>query len=121
MTTLINPVILETSKEKTYGANPEDPFLEGCLSIPKVYGPVPRHTWVRVHFNELRDGTFHEVEQTYYGFPARVVQHENDHIDGILFTDYSKEFNLPLFKNARGGKLKPLSEAEREKLFKTAA
>lgn len=57
---------------------------EGCLSIPKVYAMVPRATRVRVKAsNELGQHVDIEAE----GFLARIIQHEYDHLDGVLFPD----------------------------------
>lgn len=57
---------------------------EGCLSLPEIFGPVTRATRIVVDAFDL-DGKQFEVELE--DLPARVVQHEYDHIDGILFTD----------------------------------
>jgi len=57
---------------------------EGCLSIPDIRGRVPRYTEI-----VLRglDRTGKKVELELKGFPARVAQHETDHLDGVLFFD----------------------------------
>ena len=57
---------------------------EGCLSLPGVYGPVRRAERIRVRYRDL-DGRSHERELE--DFPARVFQHEHDHLEGILFPD----------------------------------
>ncbi len=57
---------------------------EGCLSIPEIYGEVERHTKIVVRYQDL-DGKEHEESLT--DFPARVFQHEHDHVEGILFID----------------------------------
>ena len=57
---------------------------EGCLSLPEIYGSVPRATRIVVDGFDL-DGQQFEMELG--GLDARVVQHENDHLDGILFPD----------------------------------
>jgi peptide deformylase len=101
----INPIIRDASEEMTFGDNPEEPILEGCLSIPSIYGPVPRHQWISVEFSELNDGLdlITKTEQ-FSGYAARVMQHEYDHLDGKLFIDYSVEHDLPLYKE-RGKKM----------------
>jgi peptide deformylase len=73
---LINPQIIE-SKGKTI-------FVEGCLSIPHVFGTVERAEEITVLYFD-REGD--EMEVTAYGYLARAIQHEIDHINGILFTD----------------------------------
>jgi peptide deformylase len=94
----INPKILDVSKKLTFGPNPEEPILEGCLSIPEIYGPVPRHEWVEVEFQEVTNTELIQRKERFEDFAARVVQHEYDHLDGRLFIDYSAELDLPLFK-----------------------
>src|SRR5262245_28774100 len=57
---------------------------EGCLSIPDIRGRVPRAAQIQVR---AYDRSGRKVELTASGLPARVIQHENDHLDGILFFD----------------------------------
>jgi peptide deformylase len=57
---------------------------EGCLSLPEIYGPVTRATRIVVDAFDLSGRQF---QQELEDLPARVVQHEYDHLDGILFTD----------------------------------
>lgn len=74
----INPIIEEETGENWA-------FQEGCLSIPKIREDVYRKEKITItYFDENFD--FHE--ETYDGYAARVIQHEYDHIEGILFTDY---------------------------------
>lgn len=61
---------------------------EGCLSLPEIYGPVTRAERIVVEAFDLTGKEF-RMEMT--GLPARVVQHENDHLDGVLFTDWVNE------------------------------
>ncbi len=93
--------ILETSNALTLGPNQEKPLLEGCLSLPGVWGPVRRHEWVDVKYFTLnpKSYTLSERSERLSGFPARVFQHELDHLNGILFTDHSLKDNLPLYEN----------------------
>ncbi len=74
----INPIIEEESGEKWS-------FQEGCLSIPKIRENVFRQEKVLItYFDE--NWVFHE--ETFDGYAARIIQHEYDHIEGILFTDH---------------------------------
>ncbi len=57
---------------------------EGCLSLPGIFAEVERHQWVRV---AARDGDGQPVELTAEGLEARIIQHELDHLDGVLFID----------------------------------
>lgn len=77
----INPKILEVTKETWVSE-------EGCLSIPKIYLPVERPIKIKVESTRL-DGS-HVVEEI-EGMNARVVLHENDHINGVLFIDRVEE------------------------------
>ncbi|WP_027408185.1 peptide deformylase [Anoxybacteroides tepidamans] len=72
---LMNPVILEESGEQT--------GPEGCLSFPGLFGEVKRANYVKVRAQNRR-GRFFTIEAT--GFLARALQHEIDHLNGILFT-----------------------------------
>ena len=67
---------------------------EGCLSIPDIRGRVPRHRRVRVRGFD-RDARPVDVELE--EFPARVVQHEHDHLNGVLFFDRMKSFDTLAF------------------------
>lgn len=102
MRTFINPQIIKSSDEKTLGDDLKKPILEGCLSIPNLYGPVPRWTWVEFEFDEIKDGKLQRSSERFYDFTARVMQHEYDHLHGKLFTDYILEFEFPLYNDASG-------------------
>ena len=65
---------------------------EGCLSLPELYGPVPRAEEIVVEAFDL-EGQGFEMECS--DLMARVVQHENDHLDGVLFIDRMDESDLP--------------------------
>ena len=77
LTILINPEISLAGD----GMNSD---WEGCLSVPGMRGLVPRYTHIRYHGLDV-DGR--ELEREVEGFHARVVQHECDHLDGILYPD----------------------------------
>lgn len=74
-TVLINPVITPLSDEKEEG-------WEGCLSVPGMRGLVPRYTQIRYQGRDEFGGL---IDRTVSGFHARVVQHECDHLDGVLY------------------------------------
>ena len=73
----VNPEILERKGPKAY-------FNEGCLSVPGIHEDVLRETIVRVRYN---DEHLQPHEEEFDGIPARIIQHEYDHLEGILFTD----------------------------------
>jgi len=74
----INPEILSASEELSV-------YEEGCLSIPEYYEEVERPATVRIRYLDL-DGKMHEEEAT--GLFATCIQHEIDHLNGVLFVDY---------------------------------
>lgn len=114
MRTFINPQIVKTSTEKTFGEDLKQPILEGCLSIPQIYGPVPRFKWVEFEFQVDENGKLESKQERFEGFTARVMQHEFDHLQGKLFTDYILEFELPLYSD-HSGKLKEIDRKIAEK------
>jgi peptide deformylase len=61
---------------------------EGCLSLPNIHGTVIRSKTIRVNAYGL-DGT--EIDQDFSGYEARIIQHETDHLNGVLFIDRLKE------------------------------
>ena len=71
-------------------------FNEGCLSIPGVREDVSRNEQITIEF---LDEDFKPQKLTLNGLAARVVQHEYDHIEGILFTDHLSSFKKQLLKN----------------------
>jgi peptide deformylase len=73
----INPIYEKAGEEKDFD-------FEQCFSVKDFTGPVPR--WTRVHYKAY-DVEGHIVEGTAEGVTARVIQHETDHLDGILFID----------------------------------
>lgn len=83
-------------------------FNEGCLSIPEVREDVYRHEQITI---EYYDANFNKKTATYNGLIARVIQHEYDHIEGILFTDKIALLKKTLIKkklqNIMEGKFRP--------------
>lgn len=70
-------------------------YEEGCLSIPKIRGDVDRPTTLRLRW---MDEQFQPQEETFTGTNARVIQHEYDHIDGILFVEHFKPVKKHLMR-----------------------
>jgi peptide deformylase len=81
--TFVNPEILPLGDQTVEG-------WEGCLSIPEIRGRVPRAQHIKVSALD-RNGKRFELELK--DFPARVVQHETDHLDGVLFLDRMNTFD----------------------------
>ena len=78
---------------------------EGCLSLPGIHEKVPREGEIRIQY---LDENLQPHDETYSGFMARVIQHEYDHLDGILFTDRIS----PLRKRMVKGKLTNLEKGK---------
>lgn len=85
---LLNPVVVATSDET-------EQDWEGCLSIPDLRGKVPRHRAIRVRAYD-RGGK--EREWEFEGFAARVIQHEIDHLHGVVFLDRMTDFQTLAFE-----------------------
>ena len=94
----INPII-EEEKGEEWG------FNEGCLSIPKVREEVFRKETIVISYY---DENWELKEETFDGYAARIIQHEYDHIDGVLFTDYLS----PLKKRLLKKKLQNISKGD---------
>ena len=94
--TIINPETLEISKEKTKKPiEGEKEIMEGCLSLPNYYGPVTRAKRIKIkHLG--KDGKIKTEE--FKGLPAQIVQHEIDHLNGIVFLNRILEQEQPLYK-----------------------
>lgn len=95
---LINPVVV-----KTEGRILRD--YEGCLSVPTIYGKVPRPAKARIKA-QLEDGT--EVKLKTEGFLTRTILHEIDHLDGILFIDHIRDKKDAFYKLDNKGDLVPV-------------
>lgn len=94
----INPIMIEELGE-------EWAFEEGCLSIPGIRADVNRKPQIKI---EYFDENWELHEETFDGMKARVIQHEYDHIEGKLFTDYLTPFKKRLIK----GKLANISKGK---------
>ena len=95
---LINPEVIKTEGKILYD-------YEGCLSVPTIYGKVPRPAKARIKA-VLEDGT--EVRLKAQDFLARTLLHEIDHLNGILFIDHIKDQTDAFYKLDDKGDLVPL-------------
>ncbi|MCB0770012.1 MAG: peptide deformylase [Flavobacteriales bacterium] len=100
----INPYIVEEDGEE-WG------FEEGCLSIPNIREEVFREERIVLQY---QDENFTEHEEVFTGFAARVIQHEHDHLDGILFVDHL----APLRRRLLNGKLRDISRGKTDVKYK---
>lgn len=87
--TFINPIILDETGEFWS-------FEEGCLSIPHIREEVKRKSFIKI---EYYDENFNYRKDDFSGIVARVIQHEYDHIQGVLFTDKLTSFKKRLLKS----------------------
>jgi peptide deformylase len=99
-TVLVNPLLTPLGTEQEEG-------WEGCLSVPGLRGLVPRLRRVRYQGFDARGAAF---ERTVEGFHARVVQHEVDHLDGILFPQRVRDLRNFGFEDALAGQLTPMPD-----------
>ena len=89
----------------------EELMTEGCLSIPHIYEDVLRPTVIRIKY---QDENFEEHDEEYRGMAARIIQHEYDHLEGILFTDKLTALKKRLIK----GKLRDISRGKTNTVYK---
>lgn len=97
---VINPQILSISKEKNMPKSDEGKkIMEGCLSLPHYYGPLKRAKKVTVKY--LDENGIEKIEE-FKGLNAQIIQHEIDHLNGILFIDRLLEAKTPLYEYIDG-------------------
>jgi peptide deformylase len=102
---MINPEIIEYSDTMWS-------FNEGCLSIPDIHEDVVRPKKIRIrYFNEY----FETQEESLSGIAARIVQHEYDHVEGIIFTEKLS----PIRRKLLSGKLKNIIRGKTATIYKT--
>jgi len=102
---VFNPLINDVSQETIN-------LKEGCLSFPFLFLMINRPKWCSVKYTDQHGK---EIEETLHGMPARVFQHENEHMNGYLFTDLVSKFKL---KRAENAKLKMLKKMTRQRIIK---
>jgi peptide deformylase len=101
----INPQVVERRGEIK-------PMSEGCLSLPGIHEEVDRESELRIQYYD-KDWNFHD--EVYEGYKARVMLHEYDHLDGVLFTDRLSPLRRRLIK----GKLNDISRGKFEADYRT--
>ena len=101
----INPEIYEESEEM-------DDFEEGCLSLPGIHEKVSRPVRIKMRYMNEK---FEEFDEEFDGLPARVIQHEYDHIEGMVFTDHL----APLRKTLLKGRMNSLTKGKYRCNYKT--
>lgn len=101
----INPEIVESGEELVFAE-------EGCLSIPNIREEVQRPDFIKIRYV---DRDFNPHEETYTGIASRIIQHEFDHLNGVLFTDKIS----PLRKRMLRKKLTGIAKGKFEVTYKT--
>ena len=94
----INPEIIKKSGTLTEGVPERENKLEGCRSIPKIWGKVKRATSLTLRYDN-EQGTSHE--EAFDGFMATIIQHETDHTNGTLFTHRVLEQKGKLYETTK--------------------
>jgi len=99
----INPKILKVEEEKEEKRKKKEKKLklEGCLSVPKIWGNVKRAKKVLLEY-QTDDESFEKKQAWFSGFEAVIIQHEVDHLEGILFTQRALAQNQPLYEEKEG-------------------
>lgn len=112
----INPEILEFSKELQKPTKKDDIPLEGCLSIPGYFGEVKRPQWVKIKFQTFslspryslssRSPQIVSRTDTFSAFPAAIICHEMDHLEGHVFTEKLLSQNGRLYRVVYNNEIK---------------
>jgi len=98
----INPKILKVEEENKRKKRKEKAIkLEGCLSVPKIWGNVKRAKKVFLEY-QTDDESFAKKRKWFSGFEAVIIQHEVDHLNGSLFTQRALAQNQPLYEEKEG-------------------
>jgi peptide deformylase len=86
----INPKVIELSPAMLSDIykKAKRRWLEGCLSLPRIWGFVDRPYWVELEYQTPENGKLITKRRRFEDMESSYVQHENDHLDGILFTDH---------------------------------
>lgn len=92
----INPLLVERAQTKTKKKPTKYKKLEGCLSLPTIWGEVKRPDIVKI---EYQDQNGNKKEETFRGFMSTIVQHEIDHLEGTLFPKRVLEQKGKLYKS----------------------
>ncbi len=101
----INPQILEESGDKWT-------FTEGCLSLPNMREDIVRKSKIRIRYF---DENFREYNEEYDGIRARIIQHEYDHLEGVLFIDKLTPLKRKLLK----GRLNDIAKGKSNASYRT--
>lgn len=101
----INPKVLSVSQAmfSDIHKKKKERWLEGCLSIPKIWGFVDRPYWVEMEYQALDGDKLIPKTRKFEDIESAYVQHENDHLNGILFTDHILKQGGTILKETPSG------------------
>ena len=99
---VFNPLVNDFSEESVL-------LKEGCLSFPFLFLPIKRPKWVSVKYT---DENGEEVEETLHGMPARIFQHENEHMNGYVFIDLVSKLKLERAEKAKEKMIKEIKRRQ---------
>ena len=99
---VFNPLINDVSPESIN-------FKECCLSFPFLFLSIKRPKWCSVRYT---DENGEEVEETLHGMSARIFMHDNEHMNGYVFTDLVSKLKLERAENAKGKMIKELKKRQ---------
>jgi peptide deformylase len=96
----INPEIISSNKIlATQPKRKEEKIMEGCLSLPNYYGPLERNNKITLKY--LSESA-EKKQENFEGFAAQIIQHEVDHLEGVLFIDHLIKQKKPLYELVNG-------------------
>lgn len=95
----VNPEIVSVSKIAKELKDHDTKLMEGCLSLPNLYGPLKRPDSIKINY---QDENGEKLTQLFNGFDAQIIQHEIDHLNGVLFIDRLLQQNKPLYELVNG-------------------
>ena len=99
---VFNPLINDVSPESIV-------MKEGCLSFPFLFLGIKRPKWVSVRYT---DENGEEIEETLHGMPARMFQHENEHMNGYVFTDLVSKLKLERAEKSKQKMIKEIKKRQ---------
>ena len=99
---VFNPLVNDVSEESIV-------LKEGCLSFPFLFLSIKRPKWVSVRYT---DENGEEVEETLHGMPGRIFQHENEHMNGYVFTDLVSKLKLERAEKAKEKMIKEIKRRQ---------
>ncbi len=99
---VFNPLVNDVSEESIV-------LKEGCLSFPFLFLAIKRPKWVNVRYT---DENGEEIEETLHGMPARIFQHENEHMNGYVFTDLVSKLKLERAEKAKEKMIKEIKRRQ---------